>query len=550
MMAQHEDYSAMEDRDLLLHLREHREMTHRGIRAPVSVPEDARKCSFGLMSEIAFRLPSMHPSDVAEVQALLAQPNLQTSILSKSGRFRVHFDTVGRHTPAMLDASGVRIPGSAFEYADSVAAALDHVYNVQIGEIGYDAPPFETGQTAYRIYLLEYNGSYYGETYFTNPVSVPGAVRPTHACYMQMDNDYREYFSKGLDGMRVTAAHEFHHMVQIGSYGLWIQDRWMHEMTSTYYEEVVYPEVNDFLIYLRNFMRYPERSMYAWGSDGYELVLWPMMLEKRYDRTLMREMWTNMRRHEPIRAMRDAIASFGGDFSTEFCDWSKYNYFTASRAERLDPPMYEDAAIFPYMKLHATQEFLAGFARLSGAPHPLSAQYVRVARGLDSITFAIANVDLEAAMNRGGEGIPFELEVRETALDASWLTLSNGWAYKFTAAAPNALCLRVLDGGIMITREQRDPFPNPFDPMESSRMHFPLPRDVTVNRADLAVYTVSMDLVASKDNLTVMLLDDLGAAVSWDVMSDDGKPLGTGVYFYVLHYGSETVTGKFAVIAR
>jgi hypothetical protein len=46
-------------------------------------------------------------------------------------------------------------------------------------------------------------------------------------------------------------------------------------------------------------------------------------------------------------------------------------------------------------------------------------------------------------------------------------------------------------------------------------------------------------------------LDDVtGAHVAWDGRGDNGDFLSTGIYFYYLKYGGETITGKIAVVAR
>ncbi|MBE0556528.1 MAG: hypothetical protein IH628_04775, partial [Proteobacteria bacterium] len=302
---------------------------------------DGHKCSFHLMAEAARRLPLMSIADRQIMQTLLAAPATQTSVLSPSGRFRVHFDTTGKHAPAMLDTDGSRIPGTHAEYADSVAAIYDYVFAVEIGECGYERPPFEPGKNEYQVYIQEYGASpYYGETFYPTPIDDPAGVLPTYACYIQMDNDYSSHYSKGLDGARVTAAHEFYHVIQIGRYGLQANNAWMHEMTSSYYEEVVFPLVNDYIFYVRNFMREPDRPMHMMGDDGYDLVLWPLFLEQRFGPDILRRIWMDMQNGEPLSSMRQQIAMRRGDFSTEFCAWARSIYFTAWRTWRLDPPAY------------------------------------------------------------------------------------------------------------------------------------------------------------------------------------------------------------------
>ncbi|MDZ7766168.1 MAG: hypothetical protein U5K00_17400 [Melioribacteraceae bacterium] len=46
-------------------------------------------------------------------------------------------------------------------------------------------------------------GFIYGETRFF--------AQPNSPSYMIIDNDFDVHFTKGIDGARVTVAHEFHH---------------------------------------------------------------------------------------------------------------------------------------------------------------------------------------------------------------------------------------------------------------------------------------------------------------------------------------------------
>lgn len=550
-LAQHVDFRSMSDRALLDHLRAHRAAVRDGAAMPGVALDGERhteKCSIHLMAELAHRGAAMAPADREELRELLAPPFTQTSILSRSGRFRVHYDTTGRHTPAMLDASNERIAGTYHEYADSVAAALDHAFAMETGVAGFDDPPFSAGSGTNNVYLQEYNGGFYGETFFPTPAPPSGTVMPTYLTYMQMDNDYREFYSRGLNGARVTAAHEFHHVIQLGRYGVWSGDIWMYEMTSTFFEEFVYPEVNDYFIYMKDFMNNTDRPFYAWGDDGYELSLWPMHLTRRYGPRIMRDIWEGMKQREAIVSMRDGLSVNGGDFSTDFCDWARVNHATAWRSPEPARREYEDAPLLPSVKFHASLEFIGGLARINGMLQPLSSQYSRVARGLDTVSFVVSNVDIAAAMNRSGNAIAYEIEVRDNAPGVEgFQPLSNGWYYRFTAAVSNVLCMQVLDSGAVVTTVERQVFPNPLLLKESSRLHFPLPRNTQSNRAELVIYTTSMNEVYRRADIPVELSDMMGAFVSWDVLAD-GANVGSGVYFYVLTVGGERRVGKFAII--
>ncbi|MBR9975869.1 MAG: hypothetical protein KFF77_09840 [Bacteroidetes bacterium] len=550
MCAQVPALESLTDREFVDYLRQYRDPAALVVTPGVLPGVSGGKCGFAVTSEAARRLQIASPADADDIRALLAPQARQTYLISASGMFRIYYDTTGIHAAAMLAGDSLRIPDSAHEYARKVADVFDSVYQVQVTDYGFDAPPFEEALNEYHIYVLEFRGTVYGQTLFNLPLPASGTVRPCYASRMEIDNDFLGYETRGINGVRVTASHEFHHMVQLGTYGLWLNDRWMHELTSTYFEEAVYPHINDYFQYIRTFMRNTERTFWSWGSEGYELALWPMYLEGKYSRDVVRDIWTGMRQIEPITAMRDAIQARGGDMGADLCGWAEANFFTGYRALLPSPPQYDDAPFLATAQMHARQELVGNSALLSGAVGATGSMYLRVFRGLDTVSFVVANSSVASAISRNGSGVGYDLEVRANAADQAFTPLNNGWSYRLTADEPNALCLKVLEGGASGVVERDVPFPNPFNPAEFSRLHFPLPRDVVVNRADLYVYTVSMDLVSRREAMPIELDNTLGAFVGYDVRSDAGQILPSGVYFYHLRYGDEEITGKFAVLRK
>lgn len=548
--AQEDALRTMSDAQFVDFLRQYRNPATLTIAPGVPGISREGKCGFAVASEAAHRLGVAGPAAADAIRSLLAPQARQTSIISPSGRFRIYYDTTGTDAAALLDGDTLRVPNSAHDYARRVADVFDSVYQVEVQEFGFDAPPFEETLSQYSIYVLDFRGSVYGQTLFNLPRPSSGTVRPCYASHMEIDNDFLGYETRGLDGLRVTAAHEFHHMVQLGTYGLWLNDRWMHELSSTYFEEAVYPHINDYFQYIRTFMRSTERTMWSWGADGYELVLWPMYLEGKYGRGIVRDSWTGMRQKEPMSSMREAIEAKGGDMGVDLCGWAQANFFTGYRATLKTPPPYDDAPALARAQMHANQELVGNAATLSGSVAPTGAVYLRVFRGIDTVSFVVANSDVAGAVERRSLGVGFQLEIRALGADNTFTNLNNGWAYRFTADATNALCLAVLEGGASGAVERDLPFPNPFNAREFSRIHFPLPRSVSVNRADLYIFTVSMDLVARREAQAIELDDALGAFVGFDAKSDEGEELPSGVYFYHLKYGSETKTGKFAVVKQ
>lgn len=545
---QTESFSLMDDRAFIEYLRAYRHPLASAATATHTPNTSGGKCGFALSAEARRRIGTAPPAVAEEILSLLAPLARQYSILSASGRFRIHYDTAEVEAAALLDERGMRRPGTAHDFARRAADLFDSVYQVMVVDIGYDAPPYEETMASYNVYVKDFGvGGDFGVTWTSFP-RPSGTVRPTFTCYIEIDNDYRGYRTAGLAGLAVTAAHEFHHMIQLGSYGLWSTDTWMHEMTSTYYEEALFPSADDYVYYIRDFMKNPERPFWFWQpGGGYELALWPLFLERSYDRRIMQESWSAMRRVEPFTAMRDAIRRRGGDMGTDLCGFARANYFTGYRAKKDPSPVYDDAGLMAAAK-SIDQRLTASAASIVNRLAPTGAMYCRFFSGLDTVSFVVANSSVEDAITRSSGGVGFELELRASATDPEFIPLANGWAYRFRAERSNTLCLIVAEGGSGITADRELPFPVPFNPVTDSRLHFPVPRSLESNRADLLIYSPSMDLIARRENQAVELDDLHGPIVSYDARTDHGIPLPSGVYFYLITFGTQSRTGKFAVI--
>ena len=114
-----------------------------------------------------------------------------------------------------------------------------------------------------------------------------------------------ETLQLGHDALRVTIAHEFHHAVQFGYYqgndGIWWQ-----ESTSTWMEEVAYPEIDDYLQYLPSFLGVPHRALNSGGRLGsdfhiYGTSIFSHFLDQRYNREVNRLIWEELARRASAR---------------------------------------------------------------------------------------------------------------------------------------------------------------------------------------------------------------------------------------------------------
>lgn len=547
--AQESSLRAMSDDAFIAHVRETLG-TPRSALPPEQPPHG--KCALELTVEIARRQQLLTGAARTALQNALAPQPYDTSIVSPSGRFLVHFSWNGSDAPALLEGdSAARIPGTQLAYAQAVAGYFDHAYDVEVTQRGYQAPPFESGLARYNIYIR--NMADYGRT-ITNAV-IPGSTRmPLFTSYIQIENDFAGFYSPGLRGASVTAAHEFHHMIQLGCYGLWDQDLFFLEMTSTYYEDVVYPEVNDYYQYLRDFFRYPFRAMYNWDSDGYMLVLFPKMLEEKYGRDVLPDTWLRMKQRPPITALHEALqaAPFNSSLGVEYCTFARWNWYTAHRSGEDSSTVYAEAARYPAVNVSATQPIAGGTVLFNGHVWPLATEYVCVVRGVvDTIAVSVTNTDVALAVMKSQDPIEYALEVRDTEGADGFTPMGNGWSYRFTPSQADKLCLNLYARDAIVNPAAKV-HPNPFRPgmPQHDRLYFTVPLTAAATRATLAVFTVGMDRVCLLENQSIANDPQRGRYIAWDGRNSDGTPLSSGVYVYMLTCNNETLTGKFAVVRQ
>ncbi|MAT39580.1 MAG: hypothetical protein CL946_08240 [Ectothiorhodospiraceae bacterium] len=510
------------------------------------------KCGFELTAEIIRRRSTFSPSQLEKVESFLAPPELQVSITSPSGLFTINYDRSGSNAAALLDESGNRINGTADQYAAEVAKYFDEAYQVEVDEIGYEPPP---GQP-YVINIVEHGSGIYGITKTSTALPGQSACRKWRT-YIDIDNDFRGYYSSGLEGARVTAAHEFHHMVQLGGYGFCENESWFYEMTSTYYEERIYEETNDYWQYMKEYFNSPEQSIYYW--PGYQVAHFPMVMKKEHNDDVLRRSWEYIRDFRPDRApdpfsaMEFGLVPESSDLATLLCKWARYNYLTDYRTYDAPPDhRYDDGGDLPLIRFAGSQEIVAGTAIFNGNLSPISMTFFEAFFEQDTVVFAVTNTDVESASDNATRGnfTSFRLDVSRFDPGGDAVKLSNGWYYKFVGNENNTLCLNVF-----VNKALQDPgitsaYPNPFDPARDSYIRFPIPVSTPQTTTDLGIFTIGMDLVYSQESSTIYRDERFGAFAQWNGQTNSGESAASGVYYYSLTHGGETTVGKFAIIRR
>ena len=143
-------------------------------------------------------------------------------------------------------------------------------------------------------------------------------------------------------------------MIQFGYYR-GSEGYWWQESSATWMEDVAYPEADDYLQYLCDFIRSPERSLESPspGRRVYGSAIFSHFLDQRYGRQVVREIWEEHARRESasLENFQRALQSFGGlgEAVNEFAVW---NYFTG---ERHREGFYGEGHKYPVIEVHPRQ---------------------------------------------------------------------------------------------------------------------------------------------------------------------------------------------------
>ena len=184
----------------------------------------------------------------------------------------VHYSVMPGDTNAVStfdgDANGTP------DYIDTVLTTIEYVWNYEVSTMGYTAPPPDSGgggDDRYDVYLHKI--PFYGQTVPEDEIGDnPNSpfVTESHAftTYLELHNNYTGFPLTGSAAIKVTAAHEFYHAIQIG-YDKY-ESNWMIEATATWSEDEVYDDINDNRNYMPDWFRFPQYPLDAgtFASDN------------------------------------------------------------------------------------------------------------------------------------------------------------------------------------------------------------------------------------------------------------------------------------------
>jgi len=263
--------------------------------------------------------------------------------------FCVHWGS-GKAAPIAADGNGNSIP----DFAEATLAAGAQSFAVENTSLGWPEGVSDgtkgarngkgnSGQTD--IYLTKLPRGLYG--YATSDPGERGRKVPG---YLVLDNDYKGFGGVPVNLMQVTMAHEYNHILQFSIDSF--QDGWMFESTATFMEDYVYPNVNDYINFMPDFVRNPFTPLAEDDRQAFKLygsAVWNHFIAGKYGPAVVRNAWQISPTVKPesfaVAAYDKSIRDSGGSgFSPEFVN------FAAATAEWNSSTAFPDPGLYPEMK--------------------------------------------------------------------------------------------------------------------------------------------------------------------------------------------------------
>ena len=269
------------------------------------------------------------------------RPEASHHYLTRDSLFLIHYNIGGTNgiNPSSTIVDGVP------DWVIETERALQKAYHMLVDSLGFDPPPMDKitypqdpPGGAYDIYYRDW--TIYGMTYYEELADIPG--RPNaYSGYMVFENDFSEperFYTLGTDALHVTAAHEFFHLIQLGYTlefdGISPSHLWLYELSSSWFEEVAYPEVNDYVNYVRYYFTDPMPLHDAGfdGLEGYRTAHYGFILSDYQRPRLWERIWRKFVDMDPYPALDHALRDVAGvTFAESYRKFAGWNLLTGNR---------------------------------------------------------------------------------------------------------------------------------------------------------------------------------------------------------------------------
>ncbi|HRP01588.1 MAG TPA: hypothetical protein PLE30_02960 [Candidatus Kapabacteria bacterium] len=491
------------------------------------------------------------------------RPIKQSYTISPLNKFIIHYDTLGKDAVDLADVNNNSIP----DYIDSVAFYFDYAYTIAIDSLGYKVPPIDSlrgGDNKYDIYIenLVYEDTYvYGytisEDIFENEYKALSANS-----YIVIDNNYspndsitvngirkQAFRTFAIDAVKITSAHEYHHAIQ---YGYNIQDKdgnLFKEMTSTWLEYYIYPNIFDFTQYVVDlFQNIYDMPITVNGPDnGYRWSIFLQYIAKAIDTKIILNIWEDASKNiDFFTSLENNLKLYNKDIKQVWQDFIPYLYFTSTRT--IDSVYFNSSLNFPKLKFIDTK-YIESNLKIEKELTPFqiytarlinSTQVDKEIEAIDIIaTYAVNDVDKNIANK-----INFHFDISTANNLPNKVNYSNSLYYDFTEMSDESektiLHIFINDG--LNYSDKSFAFTNPNNP-KNDVLFISLPIESKSNDFDYVVYNMDMQEQYKGKSDSNRYNGFYGVELN-------NEKLNNGIYYYHIFNKNHNYYGKFTILIK
>ena len=493
------------------------------------------------------------------------RPKRQKSYVSKSGYFLIHYDIEGEHKVDLTDIDKNGIP----DYVDSTAIFCDEVFKAEIEEVGFIPPLKDTlgGNDKFDVYLTQLTTdttSIYGFTGLDYETILSDKFIQG-VCYIYIDNDYSikdsikvteskkipAYFTTGYEALKITIAHEFHHAIQFAYGYTVIPSASLNEMYSTFMERLVYPNSKDYYQYFSDLMYAPINYPFGLGEGkvGYRWSVFPEYLYKTGGNKLLRKVWELIsNENDGYTALDSSLIYNGSSLNEAWKDFMNYVYFTSTRAQ--GEKYLSNAS--ELRKLTFSKSFNIGNIEQSHTdilmPYQIVSYRVYVENSNSQkpsiVDFVISNYDSVSVKTQELIPAEFNFIISKEFLDGFQKIDGVELYYKIISDNNKVKAVTYVNEGIL-NNNSIFTFPQPYRMSKDEKISFSLVSD-DIYETDAQIEVFDNEMLRIYNDKIKLSLES--GYKSINIMKEDLKKLGNGIFYYLITTANSNYFGKFVII--
>ncbi len=495
-------------------------------------------------------LDNLQNGKVNKVMAeVISRENMQHILITENKHFAIHYDLTGFNAVDNNDANNNEIP----DYIDSVAYYAELAYQKEVIELGFpfsEMDSMSSGTPMYDIFIKELkNTPYYGAMQ-PETSSFPNNSN-FRSSFMVLENDYSEtpkFRTTGIDGLKITIFHEFHHAIQY--YMTDNNARVLAEMTSTFMEYRFFPEILDYLQWVKNWFEFPmDMSLTNEESPdaGYGMAIFFQYTYSKFGDGIQLDLWNELANNrKTVDALNNVLVSNSSTLKDAFCEFSTWMYFTGAyssgndyflHSTELPEITFTDDVKFDQNELEIT----ANLIPFTFSPTRVLVQSNEKSTN-DTIIVILANTDLENARNRQS--------IRKKAtytLSLDQIPTSqplNKLALYYIDESDEVYCNSVLEFGGEKGLRYADAYPNPYLLNFNESLHIPAPDKSSVyDNINIEIYTPDMNVVYTGRKEVAVHKGQLVL----NFQSGELSTFSDGIYIFKSFNDVDSKVGKFMV---